>query len=155
MHAFDEALDRPLVIGGVHIPEGPALAGHSDADVALHALTDALLGAGGAGDLGSLVGVDCPETDGADSASFLLTAVDLLAARGWAVVNVDLTVVAQRPRLAVHRQAMTTRIAELLGTAPEAVSVKATTTDRLGFIGRGEGIACTAVVLLGAGGGSS
>ncbi len=154
VHAFDVQTPddahaaRPLVLGGVVVP-GPPLAGHSDADVVLHALVDALLGAAGAGDLGGLVGVDRPETAGADSATFVQAAVAELGGRGLAVGNVDLTVVAQRPRLAAHREAMATRIAGLLGVAEGAVSVKATTTDRLGAIGRGEGIACVAVALLG------
>jgi 2-C-methyl-D-erythritol 2,4-cyclodiphosphate synthase len=148
VHAFDEGLDRPLVVAGVTVPGGPALAGHSDADVALHALVDALLGAAGEGDLGALVGVDEPGTAGADSAGFVRQAMDVVAAGGWAVGNVDLTLVAQRPRLAAHRDAMRDRIAGLLGCAVGQVSVKATTTDRLGAIGRGEGMACLAVVLL-------
>lgn len=148
VHAFDPALSRPLVLGGVEIPDAPALAGHSDADVVLHALVDALLGAAGAGDLGSLVGVDRDQTRDADSATFVRRAMRQLLADGWSVGNVDVTVVAQRPRLSEHRQAMRDRIAELLGCDMAAVSVKATTTDLLGSIGRGEGIACTAVALL-------
>jgi 2-C-methyl-D-erythritol 2,4-cyclodiphosphate synthase len=148
VHAVDPQLDRPLVLGGVVIPGAPALAGHSDADVVLHALVDALLGAAAAGDLGELVGVDRPETAGADSARFVAAALGRLADGGWAVGNVDLTVVAQRPRLAGHRAAVRGRIAGLLGVGEAAVSVKATTTDRLGAVGRGEGIACLAVALL-------
>jgi 2-C-methyl-D-erythritol 2,4-cyclodiphosphate synthase len=148
VHAFDASLARPLRIGGVEIPDGPALAGHSDADVALHALVDAILGAAAAGDLGELVGVDLPGTRDADSARFVELALLRVADRGLAVVNVDLTVIAQRPRLAGHREAMRITIGRLLSLPVDAVSVKATTTDRLGSIGRGEGIACTAVVLL-------
>ena len=148
VHAFDVKADRPLRLGGVPIHGATPLAGHSDADVVLHALTDAVLGAAAAGDLGSLVGVDRPETAGADSAAFLEQAVQQVAALGWAVGNADVTVLAQAPRLSPHREAMRARVAELLGVAVGAVSVKATTTDRLGFLGRGDGIACTAVVLL-------
>ncbi len=148
IHAFDEALDRPLRLGGVVIPDGPALAGHSDADVVLHALTDALLGAVAAGDLGSLVGVDLPDTAEADSAGFVSLAVQRLIDRSLRVANVDLTVIAQRPRLSPYREAIRHRIADLLAISQDRVSVKATTTDRLGFIGRGEGVACAVVVLL-------
>lgn len=148
VHAFDPASDRPLRLGGVAIDGATPLAGHSDADVVLHAVTDALLGAAGAGDLGSLVGVDQPDTAGADSAAFVTLAVRRVAEMGWDVGNIDVTVVAQQPRLADHREAMRDRLAALLGVAVGAVSVKATTTDRLGSIGRGEGIACTAIVLL-------
>jgi 2-C-methyl-D-erythritol 2,4-cyclodiphosphate synthase len=149
VHAFDEGSDRTLRLGGVDIPGSPALAGHSDADVVLHAIADAVLGAVAAGDLGTLVGVDEPQTRGADSGAFVVAAVAEARARGWVPGNVDVTVVAQRPRLGPHRGAMRGRVAELLGLPDDAVSVKATTTDRLGFIGRGEGIACTAIVLLG------
>ncbi|HUG84482.1 MAG TPA: 2-C-methyl-D-erythritol 2,4-cyclodiphosphate synthase [Euzebya sp.] len=148
VHAFDPTADRPLRLGGVHIDGATPLAGHSDADVVLHAVTDALLGAAGAGDLGSLVGVDQPGTAGADSATFVTLAVNRVAEMGWAVGNIDVTVVAQRPRLSGHREAMRASVAALLDVAVDAVSVKATTTDRLGFIGRGEGIACMAIVLL-------
>ncbi len=154
IHAFDPTLDRPLRLGGITVPDAPALAGHSDADVVLHALTDALLGAAAAGDLGELVGVDQPDTRDADSALFLRRAMDLLADADLTVGNVDLTVIAQRPRLSAHRAAMRARVAELLGVEEGRVSVKATTTDRLGFIGRGEGVACTAVALLVEGTGS-
>lgn len=148
VHAFDPASDRALRLGGIPIAGGTPLAGHSDADVVLHAITDAVLGAAGAGDLGSLVGVDQPGTAGADSATFLALALTRVAEMGWAVGNVDVTVVAQQPRLSDHRDAMRERVAQLLGVGVGAVSVKATTTDRLGFIGRAEGIACMAVILL-------
>jgi 2-C-methyl-D-erythritol 2,4-cyclodiphosphate synthase len=148
VHAGEGAPARPLVLGGVHIPGGRPLVGHSDADVVLHALVDALLGAAGAGDLGTLVGVDLPGTRDADSAGFVREALDVVAAAGWAVGNADLTVVAQQPRLGPHRAAVRARVADLLGCAEGQVSVKATTTDHLGAIGRGEGIACLAVVLL-------
>lgn len=146
VHAFADE-PRPLVLGGVVIPGARGLAGHSDADVVLHAITDALLGAGALGDLGSLVGVDRPETAGADSTTFAALALERLAEAGLRPVNVDATVVAQRPRLAAHVPAMRARTAEVLGLPVGTVSIKATTTDRLGFIGRGEGIACLAVAL--------
>lgn len=140
---------RPLVLAGVTIPEGPGLAGHSDADVACHAVADALLGAAALGDLGSRFGVDRPETAGADSLRGLLAAVvaDLHAA-GFVVGNVDLTVVAQRPRLAAHRPGMVANLAGVLEVPPDRVSVAFTTTDRLGAIGRGEGIAGWATCLV-------
>ncbi len=153
VHAFIDvedpgALERPLRLAGVTIDGPLALAGHSDADVVLHALVDALLGAAGAGDLGSLVGVDRDETAGADSARFVDQALDVLDRAGLRVGNVDLTVIAQKPRLGPHRDAMQHRVAELLHVDAGRVSIKATTTDRLGFIGRGQGVACLAIASL-------
>ena len=148
VHAFATDPDRPLVLGGVAIPTGPGLAGHSDADVVLHALVDGLLGAIAAGDIGTLFGVDDPAYAGADSAVFVREAVDRVGRAGFAVGNVDVTVIAARPRLAEHCAAMRETIAQLLGVARERVSVKATTTDGLGFTGRGEGMAALASVLL-------
>lgn len=146
VHRFSGDPARRLRLGGVEIPDAPALEGHSDADVLLHALTDALLGAGGLGDLGSHFGSQDPAFAGADSSLFVRRACELLRQHGWVVGNVDLTVVAQRPRLAAHQEAMRARVVELVGT--EAVNVKATSTDGLGFTGRGEGIAALATVLL-------
>ena len=149
VHAFaDDPTARPLVLGGVTIDGGPALAGHSDADVALHAVTDALLGAGGLGDLGERFGTDRPEWAGAASGALVTAAVGWLADAGWRPANVDCTIVAQRPRLAAHRGAMRAALADLLGVEVAAASVKATTTDGLGLSGRGEGIACLAVALV-------
>jgi 2-C-methyl-D-erythritol 2,4-cyclodiphosphate synthase len=148
VHAFSADGGRPLVLGGVAIPGGPGLEGHSDADVVLHAVVDALLGAAALGDLGTVFGTDDPAHAGAASAVFVTEALRLALAGGWAVGNLDCTLVAQRPRLAPHREAITAAVAGLLGVPPGAVNVKATTTDRLGFTGRGEGIACLAVVLL-------
>ena len=145
VHAFDAA--RPLVLGGVVVPDAPGLAGHSDADVVSHALADALLGAAGLGDLGSMF----PPTEiGRDASSLEILASSAAAARdaGWELVNADVTVIAERPRLAPHRAAMAARVAEALGAEAGVISVKATTTDGLGFTGRGEGIAAIAVVLL-------
>jgi 2-C-methyl-D-erythritol 2,4-cyclodiphosphate synthase len=140
---------RPLVLGGVRIPEAPfGLSGHSDADVVLHAVADACLGAAALGD----IGLHFPDTDpawaGADSAGLLGRVVTLVAERGWQVGNVDVTVIAQEPRLAPHVEAMRRRIAEVLNCPLTAASVKATTHEGLGPLGRAEGIAAQAVVLL-------
>jgi len=148
VHAFSDDPRRPLVLAGVTIPEGPGLDGHSDADAAAHAVADALLGAAALGDLGSHAGVDLPETAGADSMRLLGSVVAELGAIGAGVVNLDLTIVAQRPRLAAHRDDMRRELARCTGLADGAVSVKFTTTDRLGSIGRGEGIACWASALV-------
>lgn len=144
VHAFSDDPARPLVLAGVRIDGAPGLAGHSDGDVVAHAVADALLGAAGLGDLGSAFGVDDPALAGADSLGLLRSVVD----RVGAIANVDCTVVAQRPRLATHQPAMRARLAATLGLPEPRVSVKVTSTDRLGTIGRGEGIACWAVVLL-------
>jgi 2-C-methyl-D-erythritol 2,4-cyclodiphosphate synthase len=148
VHPFSDDPARPLVLAGVTVPERPGLAGHSDADVVLHAVVDALLGAAGLGDIGSLFGSDDPRYAGAASSTFVAEALRRVTDAGWRVGNVDCTVIAQRPRIAPHREAMRERLAALLGVAADAVNVKATTTDGLGFTGRGEGIACVAVVLL-------
>ena len=136
---------RPLVLAGVEVPGELGLEGHSDADVVAHAVVDALLGAAARGDIGQRFGVDDPEVAGADSMGMLATVVAELAEAGWQPGNVDVTVVAERPRLAPHREAMRANLAEVLGLEVGAVSVKATTADRLGSIGRGEGIATWAV----------
>jgi 2-C-methyl-D-erythritol 2,4-cyclodiphosphate synthase len=139
---------RKLVIGGVHIPFHLGLEGHSDADVLVHAVCDALLGAAGLGDIGR----HYPDTDAQyseiDSRTLLRDVAAKLAAGKWRVVNVDATVVAQAPRMAPHFARMTANIAADLGIAPAAVNLKATTTEGLGFTGRGEGIAATAVALI-------
>ena len=133
-----------LMVCGIRIPHEYGLEGHSDADVGLHALTDALLGTIGAGD----IGVHFPPSDerwrGADSSRFIGHAAELIAARGGAIVHVDLTVICERPKIGPHRAAMTERVAALLGLTPDRVSVKATTTEGLGFTGRREGIAAQA-----------
>jgi len=139
---------RPLRLCGVEISEGPGLEGHSDADVALHALTDAVLGAVGAGDLGEHFPVGDPLWRDAESGRLLAHALKLASDRGFAPVNCDLTIVGERPRLARHRQAMRRSVAELIGLALEEVSVKATTSEGMGWIGRGEGLAALAVVLM-------
>jgi 2-C-methyl-D-erythritol 2,4-cyclodiphosphate synthase len=139
---------RKLVIGGVAIPHEKGLAGHSDADVLIHAVCDALLGAAGLGDIGS----HFPDTDarykGIDSRRLLREVAQLLKERGLKVANVDATVIAQAPKMAPHIPAMRANLAADLGIAPDAVNVKAKTTERLGFVGRGEGIAAEAVTLL-------
>jgi 2-C-methyl-D-erythritol 2,4-cyclodiphosphate synthase len=149
VHAFAEAGDdRPLVLAGVTVPDATGLVGHSDGDVAAHAVADALLGALALGDLGTWFGVDRPQVAGADSLDLLAVAVDRIAAEGWRLGNLDLTIVAQRPRLASYRDAMRNRLATTLGSDVGRVSVTFTTTDRLGAIGRGEGMAAWATVLL-------
>jgi 2-C-methyl-D-erythritol 2,4-cyclodiphosphate synthase len=147
VHPFAEG-EGGLVLGGVRIAQAPALAGHSDGDALLHALVDALLGAAALGDIGSVFGTSDPRYAGVPSATFVQEARRRVQHAGWALVNVDATVVAQRPRLAPHRGAMVASLARLLHVPEGAVSVKATTTDGLGFAGRGEGVACLVVVLL-------
>lgn len=148
VHPFSDDPGRRLVLAGVVVPDADGLAGHSDADVVAHATADALLGAVAAGDLGSRFGVDRPEMANADSLGLLAGVVGDLRDRGWRAGNLDVTVVAQRPRLAAHRDAMRTNLARATMLAVEDVSVKFTTTDRLGAVGRGEGIACWATVLV-------
>ena len=133
-----------LWLGGVLIPHDRGLSGHSDADVALHAITDALLGAIAAGDIGTHFPPSDPQWRGADSAHFLQHAAALVAARGGIVDFIDLTLICEAPKIGPHRAAMRDRIAALLRLAPDQVSIKATTTERLGFAGRGEGIAAQA-----------
>lgn len=139
---------RRLVLGGVEIPHTHGLLGHSDADALLHAITDALLGAAGLGDIGRLY----PDSDArfkdADSRALLRDAVARVAAARWRIENVDCTIVAERPKIAPHVDAMRASIAQCLGIDANAVNVKGKTTERLGFTGRGEGIAALAVALL-------
>ena len=143
VHALVE--NRPLILAGVQIPYEKGLLGHSDADVALHALMDALLGAAGMGDIGK----HFPDTDakyeGADSRCLLRVVVEMLRQDGWQVNNADVTIIAQRPKLAPFIAAMRELVANDLGIGKEAVNIKATTTEKLGFTGRGEGIAAEAV----------
>jgi 2-C-methyl-D-erythritol 4-phosphate cytidylyltransferase/2-C-methyl-D-erythritol 2,4-cyclodiphosphate synthase len=134
-----------LVLAGVRLPEPLRLIGHSDADVGLHAITDALLGTLGAGDIGSHFPPSDPRWAGADSAFFLQHARQLVEGAGGRIEHVDLTLICERPRIGPHRPAMVARLGELLGLGPGRVSVKATTTEQLGFTGRGEGIAAQAV----------
>ena len=137
-----------VTLGGVFIPHSHRLKGHSDADVALHALTDAILGAIADGDIGDHFPPSDPQWKGASSDRFLTHAVGLAAAQGYRIGNVDLTIICEAPKIGPHRTAMRARLAELLGAPLDAVSVKATTTERLGFTGRGEGIAAQAVATL-------
>ncbi|MGB9130620.1 MAG: 2-C-methyl-D-erythritol 2,4-cyclodiphosphate synthase [Thiobacillus sp.] len=146
VHALVEG--RKLIVGGVDIPFELGLAGHSDADVLLHAICDALLGAAGLGDIGR----HFPDTDaafaGIDSRILLRQVAEQLKARGWRAGNVDATLIAQAPKMAPYIARMTAHIADDLGIAIEHVNVKATTTEKLGFTGRGEGIAAEAVCLI-------
>ena len=139
---------RRLVVGGVAIPHDKGLEGHSDADVLLHAICDALLGAAALGDIGRHSPDTDPALKGADSRSLLRDVSKKLKAKGLRTVNVDATIMAQEPRMAPHVARMVENIAADLGIAAAAVNIKATTTERLGFIGRAEGIAAQAVVLL-------
>jgi 2-C-methyl-D-erythritol 2,4-cyclodiphosphate synthase len=145
-HRFADGV--PLVIGGVAIPHPRGLAAHSDGDVLLHALCDALLGAAGLGDIGRHFPDSREEYRGIDSRVLLRRVADLLAGEGLRVANVDATVIAEAPRLAPHIPAMRACIAADLGLEPDRVNVKATTTERMGFAGRGEGVAAHAVALL-------
>ncbi len=139
---------RPLMLMGVHVPFDRGLVGHSDADVMLHALMDALLGAAGLGDIGQHFPDTDPAYSGADSAALLERTMAALRQRGWRVQNADVCLIGERPKLGPHREAMRQRVAPLLGLEPEALNVKATTTEHLGFTGRGEGLAAQAVVLI-------
>ena len=142
------AEDRRLVLGGVTIPHPRGLAGHSDGDVLSHAIIDALLGAAGAGDIGRRFPPGDPSLAGISSLLLLERTAAVIAADGWCIVNVDATMLAQRPRLSPHVVDMRNNIAASLSVEPPQISVKATTTDHLGFTGREEGIAAIAVALL-------
>ncbi len=137
-----------LWLCGVQIPHDKGLSGHSDADVALHAITDAVLGAIGAGDIGTHFPPSDPQWAGARSARFLEHAVSLARDGGYKIGNVDLTLICEAPKIGPHRTAMRSAVAQIMGTPESAVSIKATTTERLGFTGRGEGIAAQAIVLM-------
>src|SRR5690606_34848106 len=145
-HRVDDS--RTLVLGGVIIEEGPGLAGHSDADVLLHAITDAVLGAAALGDIGHYFPPSDPRYAHADSADFLRKALTLAREDGWELVNIDVTVRAERPKLAPYIVHIRERIAEIAGVGAEAVSVKAKTGEGLDAVGRGEAMAATAVVLI-------
>lgn len=139
---------RRLVIGGVEIPYVKGLLGHSDADVLLHAVSDALLGAAALGDIGHLFPDNDPAYEGVDSLVLLEKVNEYIRSKGWGVVNIDSTVIAQAPKLAPHITTMRERIAAACGLDPDCVSVKATTEERLGFTGSGEGIAAHAVCMI-------
>lgn len=135
-------------LGGVDIPSDVRLVGHSDGDAVCHALTDAVLGAVAAGDIGEMFADTDPANRGRDSIDMLRAAVARVAAMGWRVVSVDVTVVAERPRIGPHRDGMRARLADSLGVPADAVSVKGKTNEGMGWIGRGEGLACVAVATL-------
>ena len=139
---------RPLIVGGVAVPHTHGLLGHSDADVLLHAITDAILGAAALGDIGRHFPDTDPRFAGVDSIALLREAVARTQAAGFVLVNIDSTIVAQAPRMAPHIAAMVERIAAATGLAADRVNVKAKTNERLGFAGRGEGIAAEAIALL-------
>jgi 2-C-methyl-D-erythritol 2,4-cyclodiphosphate synthase len=144
VHPFDRT--RPLVLGGVRISERDGLAGHSDADAVLHALTDALLGASASGDIGQHFPSDDARWERADSQIFVLEAKRILDEMDGEISNVDITIIAERPKLAPFRERMIASIAAILGIPQGHVNVKATTTDQLGFVGREEGICAMAIV---------
>ena len=146
VHAMAEG--RPMIICGVDIPFEKGLAGHSDADVGIHALCDAIYGALAEGDIGRHFPPYENTWKDADSARFLRHAAERIAARGGRLANADVTIICERPKITPHAPAMRARLAELLGVGIEAISVKATTTERLGFTGRGEGIAAQAAVIV-------
>jgi 2-C-methyl-D-erythritol 2,4-cyclodiphosphate synthase len=152
VHRFAEVSDRPLILGGIVVTGvgARALEGHSDADAVAHAITDAVLGAAGLGDIGRHAPDTDPRWKGADSMQLLSRMVELVGRAGWSVVNADCTVIAERPRLAPFVDLMAERLSAVLG-AP--VNVKATTAEGLGALGRAEGIACTALALLSSSGG--
>jgi 2-C-methyl-D-erythritol 2,4-cyclodiphosphate synthase len=145
-HALAEGV--PLVLGGVRFESDRGLAGHSDGDILAHALIDALLGAAGLGDIGSLFSADDGRWEGADSLDLLRDAYAQVREAGFELVNADCILIGEEPRVAPHREEMRSRLAAALGVDPERVNVRATTTDRLGFAGRGEGLAAQAVALL-------
>jgi 2-C-methyl-D-erythritol 2,4-cyclodiphosphate synthase len=138
----------PLILGGVPIPSDVHLAGHSDGDAVAHALTDAVLGAAGAGDIGEMFSDRDPENKGKDSIEMLRAAVARIIERGWRVQQVDVAIVAERPRISSHRELMRARLAPALGVEVDAVNVKGKTNEGMGWIGRGEGIACIAVATI-------
>ena len=149
IHAL--VVGRPLVLGGITLPFDKGLLGHSDADALLHAITDALLGAAGLGDIGSHFPDTEAQFQGADSAVLLAEAARIVRAKGYAIGNVDSTVIAQAPRMAPYIGAMRARIAEGLGIAPDCVNVKAKTAEKMGSVGLGQAIEARAIVLLYAG----
>jgi 2-C-methyl-D-erythritol 2,4-cyclodiphosphate synthase len=146
VHAFGPG--DAVMLGGVKVPHQRGVLAHSDGDVLLHALVDALLGAAALGDIGQHFADTDPRWQGADSRQFVIATLALLTARGWRVVNVDLTLLAEAPRLSPWRDAIRASVAGLLGLDPEAVNLKATTTEHLGFLGRGEGLMAQATVLI-------
>jgi 2-C-methyl-D-erythritol 2,4-cyclodiphosphate synthase len=146
-HAFADGI--PLVLGGIRFDEDRGLAGHSDGDVVTHALIDALLGAAGMGDIGSLFPADDDSLRGVSSLLLLRNAYGKLTNAGFELVNADCVLIGERPRIAERRDDMRNRLADTMAVEPDRIAVRATTTDRLGFTGRGEGLAAHAVALLG------
>jgi 2-C-methyl-D-erythritol 2,4-cyclodiphosphate synthase len=146
VHAFGPG--SFVMLGGVRVPHTAGVLAHSDGDVVLHALCDALLGAAGLGDIGQHFSDKDPRWKGADSSKFVTAVLEMLAARKLRVGNADVTVICEAPKVGPVRDAMRTRVAELLGVPPTDVNIKATTTEKLGFTGRSEGIAAQAIVLL-------
>ena len=146
VHAIADGL--PMWLGGIQIPSDKGFVAHSDGDVAIHALCDALLGAAALGDIGLHFPDNSPEWRGADSKGLLARVVEMLSAEGWKVGNADITIALQAPKLRPHIDAMRSVLAPILGVPVGAVSVKATTTERLGFVGRGEGCEVWAVVTI-------
>jgi 2C-methyl-D-erythritol 2,4-cyclodiphosphate synthase len=138
----------PLRIGGVDVPHDRSLSGHSDGDAVAHAITDAVLGAAGVGDIGSMFPDDDPANRGRDSLEMLRLAVEQVRARGWRVGNVDVTVITEAPRIGPHRDAMRAALARALGASVENISIKGKSNEGMGSIGSGEGLACLAVVSL-------
>ncbi len=145
-HRFDP--ERPLILGGVRIPDHPGLTGHSDGDAVAHAVIDAVLGAAGLGDVGALFPPGDDRWKDADSINLLRRAIEVVHAGGFDVVNVDATVVCESPRVGPHVTAMREQLAKAMRVAPEVVSVKGKTNEKMGWIGRGEGIAVHAVALV-------
>jgi 2-C-methyl-D-erythritol 2,4-cyclodiphosphate synthase len=146
VHAFGPG--NGVMLGGVSVPCDRGVVAHSDGDVLLHALCDALLGAGGLGDIGQHFPDSDPRWRGASSSQFVAFAVGELARAGWSVVNADLTLIAQLPRISQHRDSICANVARLLGVEPGCVNIKATTTEKPGFVGSSEGLAAQAVVLV-------
>ncbi len=140
---------RQLIIGGVNIPHETGLLGHSDADVLLHAITDAIIGALGMGDIGHTFPDTNPETEGIASTQILAEIYQKMVEKGYAIGNIDATILAEAPKMAPHLQQMKQNIATILQTDVANINIKATTTEKLGFVGRREGMACEAVVLIG------
>ncbi|MCJ1977505.1 2-C-methyl-D-erythritol 2,4-cyclodiphosphate synthase [Pseudolactococcus paracarnosus] len=150
-HGYDVhelVANRDLIIGGVKIPYEKGLLGHSDADVLLHAITDAIIGALGMGDIGHAFPDTDPETQGIASTKILADIYQVMVEKGYRIGNIDATILAEAPKMAPHLQEMKQIIAEILKTEIENINIKATTTEKLGFIGRREGMACEAVVLI-------
>ncbi|HVF40409.1 MAG TPA: 2-C-methyl-D-erythritol 2,4-cyclodiphosphate synthase [Gemmatimonadaceae bacterium] len=145
-HRFEQG--GPIVLGGVRIPSDFHLAGHSDGDAIAHALTDAILGAAAAGDIGSMFPDTDPQNAGRDSIGMLAAARNVVIARGWIVIAADITVIAERPRISAHRDEMCRALANALGVVPDAISIKGKTNEGMGWIGRGEGLACIAVATI-------